>query len=87
LSRRLEDITILDVYRSLDESTFFAIGTATDHPSCPVEQSVLTTVDAILNDAETLVLSSCGSTALADLARPISGQDSRQLPFRQRRHR
>src|SRR5262245_19179746 len=40
LVRRLEDVTLYDVYAALGEPTIFAIGNRTESPGCAVELAV-----------------------------------------------
>jgi len=69
LACKLEDITLLDVYRALGEPSVFALGPTADHPSCLVEQAVNAAVDDALREAEALLLARFGNVTVADIAR------------------
>jgi Rrf2 family protein len=68
LARDLRDITLLDIYRALDDPTLFAIRLAVDHPECLVEKAVNSTLSDALHEAEALLLSRFGEVTLADVA-------------------
>ncbi|HGM5580424.1 TPA: Rrf2 family transcriptional regulator [Pseudomonas putida] len=68
LARPLEQITLLDIHEALGASTLFAIGLATDHPQCLVEQAVNTALTDAFDAAQALLLERLGSVTLAQLA-------------------
>jgi Rrf2 family protein len=72
LARDLADITLLDIYRALDDPTLFAIRLAVDHPECLVEKAVNSTLSDALHEAEALLLSRFGEVTLADVARDFA---------------
>lgn len=69
LVSRLEDITLLDIYRALGEPPVFAIGQANDQPECLVEQAVNAALGDALAAAEASLLARFGDVTLAALAR------------------
>jgi Rrf2 family protein len=72
LARDLRDITLLDIYRALDDPTLFAIRLAVDHPECLVEKAVNSTLSDALHEAEALLLGRFGEVTLADVARDFA---------------
>jgi len=70
LVRELGTITVRDVYLALGAPPALALETATDHPSCPVEQSAVATLDTIFGATEAFMLSKMGEISLAAI-----GQD------------
>ena len=67
LSRPLDDITLLDVYRALGEPELFALGLSEDSPTCLVEQAVNAALGQTLKEAEERLLSRFGEITLAKL--------------------
>jgi Rrf2 family protein len=65
----LAQVTLLDVYQAVGETTLFAIGNDRDHPECAVEQVVNAAVADALREAETLLLNRLGSITLSLLAK------------------
>lgn len=69
LSRSLDEITLLDIYRALGDPNLFAIGVADDAPECLVEQAVNDALAEALSQAEQALLARFGEITIADLAR------------------
>lgn len=69
LTRPLDAITMLDVYRAIGAPRVFAIGLADPAPQCLVEQAVNALMTAALRDAEALLIARLGEVTLADIAR------------------
>lgn len=68
LARRLDAISLLDIYTALGEPALFAIGMANDDPQCLVEQAVNARLAAAMRDAETLLRERLRDVTLADVA-------------------
>ena len=68
LTRRLDAITLLDVYRAIGEPALFSIGPHADHPDCLVEQAVDARMATTLGEAEALLAARFGAITIADLA-------------------
>lgn len=66
---KLNEITLLDVYRSLGDSPIFALGLANDRPQCLVEQAVNVSLGGVLQEVETLLLARLSEITVGDLAR------------------
>jgi DNA-binding IscR family transcriptional regulator len=69
LTCSLEDITLLDVYRSIGKPPLFSIGPHADHPDCLVEQAVDARMEKTLGEAEALLMARFETVTVADLAR------------------
>lgn len=69
LARPLAEMTLLDIHRALGSSSIFAIGLATDHPECLVEQAVNAALTEAFDAAQALLLQQLGSVTLEQLAR------------------
>lgn len=67
LARPLSDITLLDVYRAIDEPAIFALGMAEDTPRCLVEQAVNAALESELHGAREMLLQRFESITLAML--------------------
>jgi DNA-binding IscR family transcriptional regulator len=65
----LAEVTLLDVYQAVGETTLFAIGNDRDHPDCAVEQVVNAAIADALREAETLLLNRLGAITLSELSR------------------
>lgn len=68
LARPLHQITLLDIHRSLSESSLFTIGLTDEHNHCPIEKAVNHAIDDVLQEAEALVLKRFGEVTLDKLA-------------------
>jgi Rrf2 family protein len=67
LARPLQDITLLDVYRAIDEPAIFALGMAEDTPRCLVEQAVNAALENELREAREKLLKRFEGITLATL--------------------
>jgi DNA-binding IscR family transcriptional regulator len=67
LSRKLEDITLGDVYDALGMTTLFGIGHRESKPRCLLEQAVNRAVTGTLAEAEALVLARFRAITVADV--------------------
>lgn len=71
LAKSLDNISLLDIHRALDEPRLFAIGPSEDNPGCLVEQAVNSALEQSLEEARTLLLSRLAAVSLGDLARQV----------------
>lgn len=69
LAKPLHQITLLDIHRSLSESSLFTIGLTDEHNHCPIEKAVNLAIDDVLQEAEALVLRRFGEVTLDKLAK------------------
>ncbi|WP_454858252.1 Rrf2 family transcriptional regulator [Rhizobium binxianense] len=69
LTRSLDELTLLDIYRAVGEPSVFAIGPAYDMPGCVIEQAVNATLKGVFEDAERLLLERFASVTLAEITK------------------
>ena len=67
ITKRTDEITVLDVYRSLDEPDLFACGFSNPSPACLVEQSVNATIKGAIETAKDAILSEFGALRLSQI--------------------
>jgi Rrf2 family protein len=67
LSRKLEEMTLADVYQALGMTTLFGIGHRQPKPRCLLEQAVNRAVSGTLAEAEALVLARFRGITVADV--------------------
>jgi len=79
LSRPLEEITLLDVYRALGHAELFAFGLSSEDPTCLVEQAVNSAMRKTMLEAEQLLLQRFGEVRLSDLAADFGARRARHL--------
>jgi len=68
LARKLEDITLYDVYKAVGEPPLFAIGPPEEHPECLVAQAVDAALNDAMREAEARLLSRFHGITVAQLA-------------------
>ncbi|WP_460141626.1 Rrf2 family transcriptional regulator [Pseudomonas sp. S2_E01] len=74
LAKPLADITLLDIHQALGSASVFAIGLATDHPQCLVEQAVNAALTDAFDAAQSLLLERLGDVTLEQLANDFEGR-------------
>lgn len=67
LTRKLDELTLRDVYDALGRPALLAIGNRSQAPQCLVEQAVNAALDEAFDAAEALLLDRLGRVTLADL--------------------
>ena len=67
LTRKLEELTLRDVYDALGRPALLAIGNRSQAPQCLVEQAVNAALDDAFDAAEALLLERLEKVTLADL--------------------
>lgn len=72
LGKSAETITMLDVHRALAGQTV-AVGQSSDHPHCPVEQSVNHLIGHAIEKAEARFFEELGRVTVAALAKRHTG--------------
>ena len=70
LARPLGDITLLDVYLALGQSTLFAFGNRSADPECKVERAVNEVLGDSMAAAEALLVERFGAVTLDQLMPP-----------------
>ena len=77
LARKLESVTLADVYDALGTPALFSIGHRNESPGCFVEQAVNHALGKVLGEAEALLMKQLRSTSVADLASSVQRQSAR----------
>lgn len=67
LTRPTEEITLLDIYRSLGEPELFAFGLSNPAPECLVEQAVNATMESTIAAADEALKTRFAETRLSDI--------------------
>ena len=68
LTKELSAISLLDVYKALEEPALFNIGPSSENPQCYVEQAVDARMQQTLSEAEQLVLRQFADVSVSDIA-------------------
>ena len=68
ISRDLNEISLLDIYRALDEPVLVQQHRGTDRPECLVEQTAGRALNAIYQEAEDLIIKRFEKIKLSDLS-------------------
>ncbi len=71
LARPTDRMTLLDIYRSLDDPELFAFGLSNPAPDCLVEQSVNATMRTALAEARDTLLARFAEIRLSDIERDV----------------
>lgn len=64
LACSLSDVTLLDIHNLLGETSLFTIGLTDEHSNCAIEKAVNAELEAVMNEAEALVLARFGEISL-----------------------
>lgn len=68
LIRPLADLTLLEVYTALGETTLFAIGNRNERPNCKIESAVNVALAETMVEAQTLLTKRFGQITLDQIA-------------------
>ena len=74
IERELSEITLRDIYISLDSPELFAMGNRTEAPGCLVEESVNAALGSAFEEARSLLLDRFAAVTLADLSADFHGR-------------
>lgn len=66
LAREPKDITLLEVYRAVDDAQLFAMHREAPNPACMVGRNIQTVLTDIIDDAQRALEASLASKTLAD---------------------
>lgn len=80
LLRPLDQITVLDVQRALDEGTVLTAPLSRDHPTCPVERASNSVLEAAFFAAEAELVARYAATTLAQIAELARDNASNPMP-------
>ena len=76
LARRLDAVSLHDVYAALGTPALFSIGPREESPGCLVEQAVNRSLGKALERAEASLLEELGNVSLADIAADVRRKGS-----------
>ncbi|MDT8838931.1 Rrf2 family transcriptional regulator [Paraburkholderia fungorum] len=86
VSKNLDELTLLDVYRAVGEPPIFSELFTEDHPECLVEQAVNVRLSETVREAEAALLARFGAITVGMLARDFDERFARsQQPDSTRR--
>jgi DNA-binding IscR family transcriptional regulator len=87
IARKLDEITLRDIYESIGAPPLFAIGNRSESPDCAVEQAVNAVLDTSLRKAEALLLRAFGEVTLGQLSADFHHRlEARRQPSRKGSH-
>jgi Rrf2 family protein len=69
IAQPLQNVSLLDVHRAVGGPRLFVIGHENANADCAVEKAVNTALEAVLREAEALLVARLGAVSLAELAR------------------
>lgn len=72
LARKLEDVSLYDVYEALGEPALFAIGHRTESPGCVVEKAVNEALEEALDKAQALLVEQLRDVKMSDLRKEVN---------------
>lgn len=72
LARKLEDVSLYDVYEALGEPTIFAIGNRTESTGCVVEKAVNRTLADALEKAQTLLVAQLRGVKISAIEKEVN---------------
>lgn len=71
LTRDLEAITLLDVYRAIEPGPLFALHRATPNPECVVGHGIGSVMAAVYDEVEAVLREQLAKTTLEDVLRDV----------------
>lgn len=77
LARKLDSVTLGDVYAALGTPALFSIGHRNESPGCLVEQAVNHALGKVLDEAEALLMTQLRSISVADLSKSVQRNRAR----------
>jgi DNA-binding IscR family transcriptional regulator len=80
VSKNLDELTLLDVYRAVGEPPIFSELLTEDHAECLVEQAVNARLSETVREAEAALLAQFGEISVGMLARDFDARFARSQP-------
>ncbi|QSQ19491.1 Rrf2 family transcriptional regulator [Pyxidicoccus parkwayensis] len=77
LARKLDSVTLADVYEALGTPVLFSIGHRNESPGCLVEQAVNGALGKVFDEAEALLMKQLRSITVADLGKTVQRNHAR----------
>ena len=78
LARPADDITLLDVYRAVDEGEVFAMHPERPNPQCPVGRNIQAALEARIDAATRAMEAELARTTVAEMSRDVAARDGRR---------
>jgi Rrf2 family protein len=72
LARAAEDITLLDVYRAVDEGALFALHNEQPNPACPVGRNIQTALVGTMTRAQRALEDELAAQTIASVSQEIA---------------
>lgn len=80
LLRSLDDLTVLDIQKALDEGEVLAAGVSEDHPTCPVERAANAALVQAFDRAERTLLDEFAKLTLSIIAEHALSAERQVIP-------
>ncbi|WDZ79814.1 Rrf2 family transcriptional regulator (plasmid) [Ensifer adhaerens] len=80
LLRPLDDLTVLDIQKALDEGEVLAAGVSEDHPTCPVERAANAALVQAFDRAECTLLDEFAKLRLSIIAEHALSAERQVIP-------
>ncbi|NRQ17202.1 Rrf2 family transcriptional regulator [Ensifer sesbaniae] len=80
LLRSLDDLTVLDIQKALDEGEVLAAGISEDHPACPVERAANAALVQAFDKAESALLDEFAKLRLSIIAEHAISDGRQVIP-------
>lgn len=80
LLRSLDDLTVLDIQKALDEGEILAAGLSEDHPTCPVERAANAALVQAFDKAESALLDEFAKLRLSIIAEHAISDEKQGIP-------
>lgn len=80
LLRPLDDLTVLDIQKALDEGEVLAAGVSEDHPTCPVERAANAALVQAFDRAESTLLAEFAKLRLSIIAEHAISTERQVIP-------
>jgi len=77
LLRSLDDLTVLDIQKALDDGEVLAAGLSEDHPTCPVERAANAALVQAFDKAESALLDEFAKLRLSIIAEHAISEETR----------
>lgn len=78
LARPASEITLLDVYRAVDEGELFAMHRERPNPACPVGRNIQAALERRIDAAERALADELARTTVAEVSADVRRQDRRR---------
>jgi len=78
LARPASEITLLDVYRAVDDGELFAMHRERPNPACPVGRNIQAALERRIDAAERALAAELARTTVADVSADVRREDRRR---------